>query len=221
MMMRELLRRVERLGSSAEASAEERALKELTELHTRKWREHNELDQKLKYPSGAGEHLWTYKENRNLPRFQDVFDNFTRDAAAAKAMYNSIRQDIKNHETEKLEAISMMEKLAPEVARLQAEVKEREGIVRLYTRAAALAPLTKKYQDKNAEGLKSAARSVYAELGRERENAGVTKHGTTEQTKAYDEKNTELDAIILLLTKHNVATIFASNTINFAPRSTH
>ena len=223
MMMRELLRRVERLGSSAEASAEERALKELTELYNEKWREHDALDRKLRSP--ADEKKWKIPENRNLPRFQDVFDNFTTNAAGAKALYSNIRLGITKHETEKQEARSKMEQLAPEVERLKARVKEQKEVVRLLQRADALAPHLQTYGGLSADELKRKARSVHADYRKVRDNYNYGYHGETVYDENASERlRTEREAIVyLLLTKHNTATTYDDNdynVINFAPRST-
>ena len=224
MMMRELLRRVERLGSSAEASAEERALKELTELYNEKWREHDALDRKLRSP--ADDTKWRIPENRNLPRFQDVFDNFTTNAARATELYKNIRLGITKHETEKQEARSKMEQLASEVARLKARVEEQQEVVRLLKRADALAPHLQTYDGLSADELQKKARAVHKAFRKVKDTiVGYSYHGNAEiDDEAADKLRTEREAIVyLLLTKHSTATTYDdndNNVINFAPRST-
>jgi len=223
MMMRELLRRVERLGSSAEASAEERALKELTDLYNEKWREHDALERKLRFP--ADETKWRIPENRNLPRFQDVFDNFTTNAAGAKELYRNTRLGIDKHEAEKRDARSSMEQLALEVERLKTRVKEQQEVVRLLKKADALAPHLQTYGSLSADELKRKARSVHADYRKVRENYNYGYHGETVYDEDKSERlRTEREAIVfLLLTKHNTVTTYDDNdynVINFAPRST-
>ena len=223
MMMRELLRRVERLESSAEASAEERALKELTELYNEKWREHDVLDRKLRSP--ADDTKWRIPENRNLPRFQDVFDNFTTNAAGAKGLYTNIRLDITKHETEKREARLKMEQLALEVEHLKARVKEQQEVVRLLERADALAPHLQTYGSLSADELQNKARAVHKAFRKVKDTiVGYSRHGNAEiDDEKADKLRTEREAIVfLLLTKYNTATTYDdnnNNVINFAPRS--